>query len=186
MWNGSPASQVNWITWWTRCGRLRKLPHRAGGEDEREQHHARADQADEELQRRVVMMLVAVPVIVVRVAVIVDACRVAVSVLVDRLHAGRHRHVGRRLRIEHLAEQQHQRRSEEREQRDQPDLVEKVHGVSYHFSKSISSASTVSLLRNSAIRMPSPTAASATASVITKMAKICPLTLCRRAKRRPG
>ena len=47
---------------------------------------------------------------------------------------------------------------------------------SYHFSKSISSASTVSLLRNSAIRMPSPTAASATASVITKMAKICPLT----------
>ena len=83
-----------------------------------------------------------------------------------------------------LAEQQHQGRSEEREQRNQPDEVEKVHGVSYHFSKSTSSASTVSLLRNSAIRMPSPTAASATASVITKMAKIWPFTFCQRLRER--
>src|SRR2546425_11314335 len=44
----------------------------------------------------------------------------------------------------------------------------------YHFSKSTSSTFTVSLLRKKAIRIPSPTAASAAASVITKMAKICP------------
>ncbi len=43
----------------------------------------------------------------------------------------------------------------------------------HHFKISISSASTVPLLRNSAIRMPRPTAASATATVITKIAKIC-------------
>src|SRR5580704_15649266 len=96
------------------------------------------------------------------------------------LHAGRHRHLGDGLRVEHLAKQQHEGRSEEREQRYQPDLVEEIHGSPttstnpYHFNKSISSASTVSLLRNNAIRMPSPTAASATASVMTKIAKTCP------------
>ena len=73
-----------------------------------------------------------------------------------------------------LAEEQHHRRAGQREQRDQPNQVEKVH-MSHHFNRSISSACTVSLLRNSAIRMPSPTAASATASVMTKIAKICPL-----------
>jgi hypothetical protein len=31
MWNGSPAIQVNWITWCTRLGLLRQLPDRAGG-----------------------------------------------------------------------------------------------------------------------------------------------------------
>src|SRR5262245_31152241 len=50
-----------------------------------------------------------------------------VIVLEDRLHAGRDGHVRDRLRIEHLAEQQHQRRPREREQRNQPDQVEKVH-----------------------------------------------------------
>ena len=64
MWNGSPAIQVNWTTSWTRSGLLRKLPHRARGEDEGEQDHARADQIDQELQRRVVMM--PVPMIVRR------------------------------------------------------------------------------------------------------------------------
>ena len=54
----------------------------------------------------------------------------------------------------------------------------------HHFSKSTSSASTVSLLRNSAIRMPRPTAASATASVITKIAKICPFTFCQIVRER--
>ncbi len=104
--------------------------------------------------------------------------RMPVIVLVVRVfHARRDGHFRRRLRIQLLAEQQHHSRAQQREQRNQPDLVEKVHAV-YHFSKSISSASTVSLLRNSAIRMPSPTAASATASVITKIAKICPSTFC--------
>ncbi len=42
----------------------------------------------------------------------------------------------------------------------------------YHFKMSISSASTVSRLRKNAMMMPSPTAASAAASVMMKMAKI--------------
>src|ERR1035441_2127425 len=96
--------------------------------------------------------------------------------VIYRLHTGSDRHLGHRLRVELLGQQQHDRRPEQREQRNQPDLVWEVHWLSYHFSKSISSASTVSLLRNRAIRMPSPTAASATASTITKIAKICPWT----------
>jgi hypothetical protein len=43
--------------------------------------------------------------------------------LKDRLDAGRDGHVRLRLRIELLAEEKHQGRSEEREQRDQPNLV---------------------------------------------------------------
>ena len=46
----------------------------------------------------------------------------------------------------------------------------------YHFSKSISSASNVSRLRKNAMMIPSPTAASAAASVIIKIANTCPST----------
>jgi hypothetical protein len=42
---------------------------------------------------------------------------------IDRLHTGSDRHLGGRLRVEHLAQQQHERRPEQREQRNQPDLV---------------------------------------------------------------
>ena len=61
-----------------------------------------------------------VPVIV---AVMMRAVIVIVTVLVNRLDAGGHRDFRGRLRIELLAEEQHQRRSQERKQRDQPDLV---------------------------------------------------------------
>src|ERR1700722_9533694 len=44
----------------------------------------------------------------------------------------------------------------------------------YHFSKSISSPSSVSRFRKNAMMMPSPTAASAAASVMIKMANACP------------
>ena len=47
-------------------------------------------------------------------------------------------------------------------------------GVLHHFSMSISSASSVSRLRKNARMMPSPTAASAAASVITNIAKTWP------------
>ena len=50
MWNGRPAIQVNWITSCTLLRQLRKLPDRAGGKDEGEQHHAGADEIDEILQ----------------------------------------------------------------------------------------------------------------------------------------
>ena len=43
--------------------------------------------------------------------------------LEDRLDARRDGDVGLRLRVEPLAEEKHQGRSEEREQRDQPNLV---------------------------------------------------------------
>ena len=58
MWKGRPASQVNWMTWWVRSGRFGKLKHRAEGEDEREQHHARADQLDQPAGGRRVMVAV--------------------------------------------------------------------------------------------------------------------------------
>ena len=48
---------------------------------------------------------------------------VLVIVFENRLHTRSHRDLRRRLRIQLLAEQQHQGRSEEREQRNQPDLV---------------------------------------------------------------
>src|SRR5713226_4293753 len=91
-----------------------------------------------------------------------------------------------------LAEEKHQRRSRQRKQRDEPEMIEKVAAwrhtdfisrvistftcSRYHFSKSISSASTVSRLRKKAMIIPSPTAASAAASAMMKSAKTCPAT----------
>src|SRR5450432_2409152 len=59
--------------------------------------------------------------LIVRVAV-----RVAVLVI-NRLHSGGHRNARNRLRVKLPAEEKHQRRSEERKQRDQPDLVQEIH-----------------------------------------------------------
>ena len=93
-------------------GKMGKLPDRAGGKDEGHQHHAGADQADEILQRAGMMMGVV-------------GMRSACPTLFD---ARRHRDVGWRLRIEQLAHEQHQHGAGQREQRNQPDEVEKIHG----------------------------------------------------------
>jgi len=71
-----------------------------------------------------------VPVIVIMaVRMLVIVRMVMIVFVVDVFHARRHRHIGRGLRIEHLAEQQHEHGARQREQRDQPDQVEKVHAL---------------------------------------------------------
>src|SRR5712692_1860251 len=87
-----------------------------------------------------------------------------------------------------LAEEKHQRRCRHRKQRNEPEMIEKVAGgrhavfisaflsSRYHFSKSISSAKTVSRLRKNAMMIPSATAASAAASAMMKSAKTWPAT----------
>jgi hypothetical protein len=70
-----------------------------------------------------------VTMLVVRVAVVLMVRRVPVIVAMlkyrfDTVSDGNFRHG---LRIENLAEEQHEGRSEEREQRDEPDLVQEVH-----------------------------------------------------------
>src|SRR5258708_14115211 len=89
---------------------------------------------------------------------------------------------------EALAEKKHQRCRRQREQRNHPEMIEKVargrHAVfisafissRYHFSKSISSSKTVSRLRKNAMMIPSATAASAAASAMMNSAKTCPAT----------
>ena len=73
-------------------------------------------------------MVVLFMFVIVGVAV---AVRMGVAVMivfvVDVLYAWGHRYFGRGLRIELLAEQQHQGGAEQREQGYQPDLIEKVH-----------------------------------------------------------
>ena len=80
----------------------------------------------------VVMRMIVAMIMIVRVAVVVIMrvsviMRMAVAMVVpvfkDGLHTGGHRDFALGLRIEHLAEQQHHRRSEEREQGNQPDGV---------------------------------------------------------------
>ena len=136
-----------------------QLEDRAGGKDERQQHHAGADEADELLAGGGVVFAVTMAVVAMRV-----------------------------LRIQAASEEQHDHRPDEREHGDEPDAVEEEHLTSasfqplqdpYHRRMSISSACTVSLFRNRAIRMPRPTAASAAASVITKIVNTWPLMFCR-------
>src|SRR5258706_2808297 len=86
------------------------------------------------------------------------------------------------------AKEKHQRRGRQRKQRDEPEMIQKVArgrhasfissflSSRYHFSKSISSANTVSRFRKKAMMMPSPTAASAAASAMMKSANTCPAT----------
>src|SRR5260370_37902892 len=102
-------------------------------------------------------------------------------------HAADAEHADDGLR-EPLSKEKHQRRGRERQQRDQPEMIEKVArrrhasfissflSSRYHFNKSISSANTVSRFRKKAMMIPSPTAASAAASAIMKSAKTCPAT----------
>jgi hypothetical protein len=59
--------------------------------------------------------------VIVRVAMIVGVAMTVV--VVHGFHAFGNGHGGRRLRVEHLTEQQHQARSAEGEQRDQPDEI---------------------------------------------------------------
>ena len=72
------------------------------------------------------MIMPVIMVVIVRVAVVM-IMRVAVPMVMpvfkDGLHAGGHCDFTLGLRIENLAEQQHHRRSEEREQGNQPDGV---------------------------------------------------------------
>src|ERR1039457_4232135 len=74
-------------------------------------------------------MLVRMPMPVIMLMLMLMPVSMLMPVLENGLHAGRHRHVAGGLRIERLAEQQHQRRSREREQGNQPDEFEKVHVV---------------------------------------------------------
>jgi hypothetical protein len=111
-------------------GDIRKLNHGAERKDERKQNHARRDQLDQVARRRGVMVRVVVPMIVavvVRVIMMVVMAvivRVAVPVVVvNVLYAFSDRHCGGRLRIQQLAEEQHQTRSAERKQWDQPDKI---------------------------------------------------------------
>jgi hypothetical protein len=67
------------------------------------------------------MMMPTVMIMTVIVGVPVGA--VLPVPFIDRLHPGSDRHLGHRLRVELLAQQQHERRPEQREQRNQPDLV---------------------------------------------------------------
>ena len=66
-------------------------------------------------------------VVSVRVRVAVVRVAVMIVILMYVLHAGRYGHVRRGLRVELLADQQHQSRAEQRKQRYQPDVIEKVH-----------------------------------------------------------
>ena len=75
-----------------------------------------------------VRVIMAVPVImIVRMGVAIMRVAVRVVLIVNMLHARRYRDRRLGLRVELLAEQQHQRGAAEREQRYQPDVVEKVH-----------------------------------------------------------
>lgn len=72
------------------------------------------------------IVIVRVPVIVrVRMTMIVTVrMRMPMRMLVvDRLHAGSDGHVGLRLRVQSLTEEEHECGSQQREQGDQPDLV---------------------------------------------------------------
>ena len=61
--------------------------------------------------------------VIVRVPVIVAVPVIVIVFVVDMLHAFGDRHRGGRLRVQHLAEEQHQGRSTEREEWDQPDEI---------------------------------------------------------------
>ncbi len=76
-----------------------------------------------------VMAVRVVMIVIVAVRMRVPVMRMAVTIVrvVDRLDAWRNRHCGLRLRIELAADEQHQRRAEQRKQRYQPDVIEKVH-----------------------------------------------------------
>jgi len=73
------------------------------------------------------IVIVRVVVIVRMIVRMIVGMRVAVAMVVpvfeNWLHAGGHRDFALGLRIENLAKQQHHRRSEEREQGNQPDGV---------------------------------------------------------------
>ena len=76
-----------------------------------------------------VVMIMTV-IMIVRVIVAVP-----VAVFMHRFDARRDGHLTARLRVEFAAEQQHQRRSAQRKERDQPDMVqEKVHAVTTSIS----------------------------------------------------
>ena len=115
-------------------GRSRQLEDRAEGKDERQQHHARAQQANQEFQRRAMPVGVTVFMTVIvsvpgTMGVIVAMTMIVMMVvlIVHMLHSGRNGHVGGRLRIELFAEKKHQDRPAQGKQRNQPNLVEKVH-----------------------------------------------------------
>jgi hypothetical protein len=66
---------------------------------------------------------VGVPVNVLVGMIVTVVVRTVLVVFEDRLHAGSDCHIRLRLRVQLLAEQQHQGRPEEREQRNEPNLV---------------------------------------------------------------
>jgi hypothetical protein len=70
----------------------------------------------------VVRMIVAM-VVIVMMMIVPMRMIVAVAMLEDRLHSGSDRHLRRRLRVELLPEQQHQRRPSQREEGNEPDVV---------------------------------------------------------------
>src|SRR5262249_25239043 len=102
------------------------------------------DQLDQELEWRIVVVAVIVAMfmavimavgVIVRMAVIVIMIVVVMitvvgmPVFVDRLDARGHRDIRDRLRVQLLSQEQHDGCSSQREQRNEPDQFEKVHGA---------------------------------------------------------
>jgi len=102
-----------------------------------------------------VPMSVAVTVIMPMIVVMPVMLGMLVMITMSVLETRRHRHFRIRLRVQLAAEQQHNQRAKQREQRNEPDLVEKfmrsplqqIHLVRENRF----------LMRKSAIRIPSPT-----------------------------
>ena len=74
-----------------------------------------------------VIVRMVVPVVMGVIVAVVMGMAVLVMFVVGVLETRHDSHLGGRLRIELPADQQHQDRAEEREQGNQPDLIEKVH-----------------------------------------------------------
>src|ERR1051325_1934952 len=79
-----------------------------------------------------VVVIVSMVMMVIVIVVVVVSVRMGVmTVLIGELfHCRRYRHGRRRLWVELLPKQQHHHRPEQREQRNQPNLIEKAHTTS--------------------------------------------------------
>src|SRR5206468_12847596 len=75
----------------------------------------------------VLVTVIVIVIVLVRVCVSVVRMAVMIVLVMHVLDARSDGHVRRGLRVELLADQQHQRGAEQRKQRYQPDVIEKVH-----------------------------------------------------------
>ena len=121
---------------------IRQLGHCARGENERQQHHTRTEKAYEAthsqrmlvgavlvtrnagvrfIVRVTVMMLIGVVLMGMGMPVFV------IVLVVNIFDPGRDGDIGRRLRVKESSQEQHHGRAKQREQRDEPDVIEKSH-----------------------------------------------------------